>query len=560
MTRKLFSYLPAALASLLMLCGAANAQTRAWLDRDRIATGETATLNIETDQLGASPQYAPLERDFIVSGNTSNRQVQSTGGRTTVRTLFAVALQPRRDGVIGIPALRVGGQTTQPLSLTVAPSAASSPSRAGQVVFIETEADDQDPYVQQAVGVVLRLFYAVPLISGQLDLDQPAGAALQKVGDALQFTREIGGRRYNVVERRYLMVPERSGTLTIPAARFQGQGAGGFFDELFGDGKRALQARGAPRVLRVRSAPANAPQPWLPLRDLQLRYVATPQSVRAGEAATVVVQATADGATAAQMPELQLPGGDGAQVFAEPAQSDESFANGRPQVTVTRRFSIVPARAGALRMAGPVLRWWDVRADAARTASLPELTMQVAPGVGAFSAPEVVDGPAPASTGSQHWIRIPGIQDAVGPWALSTAIFALLWLGTLMWGLHRRPAARTSAPAPSVARDVAPGNQGAGLKRALATGDLDEVGEALRATATPPAADLDEVIARLDDTAQREAVQTLRRARWGDGDGAAARNALREAFKRGPRWRKTGRSDERTAAAAVSAIRRTRSS
>ncbi len=522
---------------LLVLSSAAHAQTRAWLDRDRIAMGETATLNIETDQLGATPQYTPLQRDFIVSGNTSNRQVQSINGRTTVRTLFAVALQPRRDGVIGIPALRVGGDITQPLSLTVTPSTASAPSRAGQVVFIETEADDQDPYVQQAVGVVLRLFYSVPLISGELDLDQPDGASLQKVGDDLQFTRDIGGRRYNVVERRYLMVPERSGTLTIPAARFQGQGAGGFFDEIFGDGKRALQARGAPRILNVRSAPASAPQPWLPLRDLQLRYVATPQNVRAGEAATVVVEATADGATAAQMPELQLTGADGAQVFAEPAQSDESFANGRPQVMVTRRFSIVPARAGALRLAGPQLEWWDVRADAARTASLPEMNLQVAPGVGAFSAPAVADEPVQAA--SQRWIRIPGIQDAVGPWALATVIFALLWLCTLWWALHRRPTMHAAPPAALLPPDAAPGKPSANLKRALDTGDLDDVGDALRMMATPLAADLDEVIARLDDTVQRDAVHTLRRARWGDGDGTAARSALRDAFKHGPRWRKS---------------------
>lgn len=524
---------------MLLLTSIANAQTRAWLDRDRIAMGETATLNIETGQLGAAPNYSALQRDFIVSGNTSNRQVQSINGRTTVRTLFAVALQPRRDGVVGIPALPVGGEITQPLSLTVTPSTASMPGRAGQMVFIETEADDQDPYVQQAVGVVLRLFYAVPLISGELDLDQPEGASLQKVGDDLQFTREIGGRRYNVVERRYLMVPERSGSLTIPGARFQGQGAGGFFDEIFGDGKRALQARGAPRILNVRSAPANAPQPWLPLRDLQLRYVATPQNARAGEAATVVVEATADGATAAQMPELQLAGTDGAQVFAEPAQNDESFANGRPQVKVTRRFSIVPARAGVLRLAGPKLDWWDVRADSTRSASLPELSLQVAPGVGGFSAPAVADAPAQLAQSAQRWIRIPGVQDAVGPWALATVIFALLWLSTLMWGLHRRPTAETATMTAPLHPDTPPGKSFVDLKRALDTGDLDDVGDVLRAMAIPVAADLDDVIDRLDDSAQRDAVQTLRRAQWGDGDGVAARSALRDAFKQGPRWRKT---------------------
>src|SRR3546814_12167707 len=79
------------------------------------------------------------------------------------------------------------------------------------------------------------------------------------------------------------------------------------------------------------------------------------------------------GATAAQFPEIELPSIDGAQVFAEPAQVDETFDNGRPSVKVTRKFSIVPSRSGALRIPGPRIAWWDVRAAAARTASPPDL-------------------------------------------------------------------------------------------------------------------------------------------------------------------------------------------
>src|SRR3546814_5675413 len=104
-----------------------------------------------------------------------------------------------------------------------------------------------------------------------------------------------------------------------------------------------------------------------PLRGLGLRYLATPQHARAGEAATITIEARAEGATAAQFPEIELPSIDGAQVFAEPAQVDETFDNGRPSVKVTRKFSIVPSRSGALRIPGPRIAWWDVRAAAART-------------------------------------------------------------------------------------------------------------------------------------------------------------------------------------------------
>lgn len=519
-------------AALLVASLGAAAQPRAWLDRDRIGAGETVTLNIETTA-AAAPDYTPLQREFAVSGNSSRRQFELLNGVGTTRSLYAVALQPRRDGLLTIPSLAVGNQRTQPLSLLVTAAAAAPAARVGDDVFIESEADDQDPYVQQAVGWVVRLYSAVPLVSGQIDQAAPDGASLQRVGDDAQYTRQLGNRAYTVVERRYLLVPERSGSLTIPGASFEGRGAAGFFDDLFGNRGGALQARGAPRVLRVRAAPASAPQPWLPLHDLQLRYAATPQDLRAGNAATLTIEATADGATAAQMPELQLPAIDGVQVFPEPVQADEGFSNGRPRVKLTRRFSLVPTRAGAVQLPGMRVGWWDVRAGAARQASVPPLTWQVAAGENA-ATPAM---PAAARDDARDAPVTRAIGSANRAWVIASLLFAALWLLTLVWALqHRaRPAASSEAsmPAPESPSPPSP----AGLKRALDRGDFTEVADSLRALARPPARDIDEVIERLDDPAQRAALEAMQRARWGDGDGVAARAVLRSAFARGPRWR-----------------------
>lgn len=522
---------------LLLAAIVAQAQTRAWLDRDRIALGETVTLNIETDQLVGVPDYNPLLKDFDLSGHSSRRQVEISNGQTRTITLYAVALRPMRDGVIGIPALRIRNQLTQPLTLTVAPNVVAA-SRARGETFIESEVDDPDPYVQQPVRFSVRLHSAIPLISGQLDQAAPEGATLQRIGDDLQYSREVGGRRYFVLERRYLLIAERSGTLTIPGARFQGHGVGDLFDELLGNRRRALDTAAPSRTMYVRAVPANAPQPWLPLRDLRLRYTATPQQVRAGEATTVAVEAVADGASAAQLPELQLTAADGAQIFAEPARIDESFAAGRPQATVTRRFSIVPARAGTLRVAGPRLAWWDVDAGAARTAMLPTLTLQVAPGVGNFAAPP--PAPADAASADDGRIRVPGVQGRILPWALATVLFAVLWFVTLWWGLHRQPhatATPTAAAAPATS-----GAAQAHFKRVLDAGDLGEIADRLCALAVPPVDSLDELRGRLDSEPQRAAIDMLQRARWAGGDAAAARTAVRAAFKHGPQWRQSAPS------------------
>ncbi|MGY3265666.1 BatD family protein [Lysobacter sp. HA35] len=546
---------------LLAFATVAGAQTRAWLDRDRIAVGETTTLNVETDANDA-PDYAPLLRDFDLSGQASQQQLQWVNGQISRRSLYAVALRPRRDGLLSIPSLHVGGANTQPLTLLVTP-APNTPTVSGNAdVFIESEADAQDPYVQQSVGWVVRLYSAIPLIAGQLDQPEPTGASLQRVGDDVQYRRVVGGRSYVVTERRFMLVPERSGELVVPPASFEGRGTGNAFDQLFGDGQSALHAVARPRILHVRAIPANAATPWLPLRGLTMRYLEQPNQARAGGASNIVVEVEADGAGAAQLPDLQITAPDGAQVFPERPQSDESMVDGRPHVREQRRFSIVPSRAGTLSIPGPRIDWWDSRAGEARSTQLPPITLAVAPGAPSENAASRGEAPSgvPSASG-------PDRRMLIGVVAVLTA---LLLVGAGLW--RSRSARRdqmvvstaprvtatptysptsTSSPPPF----PAPGNVAQpppiptrtaeatstatepGLKRALELGDLSDIDAALRTLAGGDTLDLEAVAARLDDAAQRDAVDRLRRARWGGGDPADARARLRAAFASGPRWR-----------------------
>ncbi len=548
-----------ALAALLGLAASlgpvaqAAAETRAWLDRDSVGVGETVTLNIETDQRSAEPDYAPLQGAFGLSAQTGSRQMQVSNGTVSIRSLFGVALSPRRAGEMTIPALRVGNELTAPLRLSVGTAAAATPApgptaqgrdaQGSEAAFVETVVDDPRPYVQQSVGVVVRLYFSTQLASGQLDLDTPDGASLQRIGDDVNSVKAVNGRQYNVVERRFLLVPERSGPLQLPGARFSGRAVGGFFDDYFGRGNGELDARSASTTLQVRAMPAGAPQPWLPLRNLSLRYTATPQRAVAGEAAQIVVEATATGATQAQFPELPTPSVPDAQVFAEPPQADDRFVGGSPQLRLTRRYSVVPNRAGPLVVPGLQVQWWDVGAGAVRSATLPDVTLQVAPGSGSFAAPASTAAASPArapAAAADPALALPARARWPWPWIAAAAVFALLWLGTLAWALGRRRPLRPAsdgAPPAAAARGPGPARQGmAELRRALDTGGFDEVAQALCGLAG--VGDLDAVVGRLDDPAQREAVLQMQRARWGGaGDGPAARAALRTAFAGGPRWR-----------------------
>ncbi|MCM2525806.1 BatD family protein [Stenotrophomonas maltophilia] len=534
-------------ALLLWLPLLAWAQPRAWLDRDRIALGDTVMLNVESDQ--GTPDFTPLRTDFNLSGQTSSRQVEWRNGSMQQRTLYGVALSPRRSGALVVPGLQVGSARTAPLTLQVDAAAVAGPD-SNAVAFIETVVDDETPYVQQSVGVVVRLYFASQLASGELVLDTPAGASLQRVGDDRTDVRQVNGRRYNVVERRFLLVPERSGALRLAGARFSGRSAGGFFDDFFGGGDGRMNATGADRTLQVQAQPAQAPQPWLPLQGLQLRYTSAPARAHAGEAANVVVEAIAEGATRAQFTDLPVPDvGNAAQVFAEPAQYEESFNGSTPRLKITRRYSIVPRQPGSLVVPGPRLPWWDVRNGKAQEATLPDLTLAVAAANGGGSAspaplpPIDTQAALPGADGQDSRIaatdpRASGLAERPWPWMGAAIGLALLWLLTLLWGWQRGRRPRVAPPVASkgAVPAVATGRAGvAELRRALDGEGFDQVEAHLCAMAGVDR--IEQVIARLDDPAQRQVLQDLQQARWGgQGDLATLRTRLREVFRDGPHW------------------------
>ncbi len=526
MTRVCVRLLSVLLLSLVM---PANAQTRAWLDRAQITYGETATLNIETDQSVQQVDYRPLQPQFDLGGQTVRRSFQRVNGTSRTISLFAVGIRPRGPGVITVSALQVGIATTEPKRLVVLPPSVL-PATGDADAFVETVLDAAQPYVQQAVGMVVRLHVAVPLLSGQLDQDDPPNASLQRVGEDLQYQRQIGGRRYSVVERRYLLIPERSGPLVIPGARFNGQAVGGFFDDLFGDGRKPLSAAAPLKRLQVQRIPADAPQPWLPLHDLKLRYVEVLRSARVGEALSIELEAIADGASASQLPPLTIPDSSNAQVFADPALIEEQFIDGRPRTTVRRRIVVVPLREGALALPGPRIEWWDAAQGVARTAMLPPLQLQVA--ASTTARPTEITTQAEEEAGTEAKTTRSSWKRRV-PWGLlGFGVFtAVAW----RWRTRAQGRPDVAMQSPETAPEVSAPS----LADALRQGDLAVIAWTLSTEAGLARDDLDGVRAYLDNPAQREAIAQLQASRWGNADANRALVALRTAFAKGARWRRT---------------------
>lgn len=525
------------LALLSLSSTLAQAAARASLQPDRITLGNTATLTIETDEVNVTPDFSVLEQNFVIRGQSSSVQTSLNNGAYSAQTAYAIELEPRTEGVLTVPPITVGSSTTESLSLTVLPVRQGS-AVSGDPIFMEGELGTTTPYVQQAVPYTVRLYFALPLLGGDVTAPAPPNASLQQLGEDRQSQVEIGGRRYGVFERRYLLTPEQSGPLELPAARFRGSaqsgGGNGFFSR-----SQNVTAVGKAFTLEVRPQPADAPQPWLAVRSLGLARADLPASARAGEPLLVEITLSADGATSTQLPDLELPPIDGAQVFPEPAQRQDRIVDGQPLATLKRRFAIVPTRDGSLELPAMRVRYWNIDSDRADEAVLPALTIPVATGAApAVIAPMVPSVPTIAAP--------PGIdqQGELRVWQTSSAALLIALVLALVWGWRRGNGQGSSATPTEVTAD-APVDP-LPLRRALANGDLQAIGDALRQASPPPCLNLGVVIERLVDDGQRAAVLALQRVQWAPtataDDHAQVRAQLRAAFQSGPRWR-SGRQD-----------------
>lgn len=510
----------------------------ATLDRDRVRLGETVNLTLTADRvLGGAPDVRFLERDFDLL-DRSGRSERIAGRSSSVWTF---TLRPRVEGVLGIGSIDWAGGRTEPLSVTVLPAARGS-ADAGDPVYLDVEIDDRSPYVQQAIVFTIRLGYRVALLEGRLEAPDVTDAALRQVGEDLSYQREARGETYRVVERRYVLVPERSGALRIGPARFVGriQGSGGIYGAF-----ESIAEASDPIELDVRPRPDSAATPWVPAQGVIVEMEPPPAQGRLGDPLTLTLRVRASGVLGSQLPALVLPDGDGYQVFPEPDQTEERVEDGVLVVEATRRFVVVPLSGDRLEIVPSSLDWWDVGRDRAARAAIPGVSLELL-------AARAGGGFVPPSDGDEGRAPEPMVIDrspSALPWMLLSLLMGLGWAATTVWLLRRHPRAVVAPLDDATGEDHARrrGGAAARLRRVLAEGDLPAIGDALMRAAPDRAHSLSAVCAQLDDPAQVAAVDAMQAARWHTGDPVAAREQLRRAFGQGPQWRREHGTTRRSA-------------
>ena len=434
-----------------MLAGSASASVDAHLDRGSLRLGEvfTLTLSARDQAMFEEPDVSVLAADFEVLGLSQGQRTTIINGQRDSSRSWQITLAPRRMGRLEVPAVRLGAEASDPLSVMVSDVTAAAGHSAGNsqgsatspALVFEAHVDEAAPYVQEQVVLTLRLESDGSLLEGSMEDPVVQGAIVERLGDDRSELVEVDGLPRQVVERRYALFPQESGALQIEPVVFEGlmrgqsrqsrparrSRFGSFFDDpffddffsssagfsgpssgllepAFGRGGQSVRLSSNAVHLDVQSRPAAAAGVrWLPALSVQLVEIwddASSQApiLRVGEPVNRLIAVHAQGATSAQLPVPELGEVDGARQYTEPSYDDRQEIAGDSVAIRALPTVLIPTRPGKLELPAIELAWWDTEADEARTASLPARTVEVQPAAGfAAASAATVEPPAAGS-------------------------------------------------------------------------------------------------------------------------------------------------------------------
>jgi len=350
---------------------AQDRSVRSSLSSTTITRDESVTLTIVARGLDAELDASSLTQDFDVVGRSSSRELSSiNNSQPTSVVTWALELIPRDSGVFTVPAVMVGDLSTQIHTLTVN----DTPTGAQRDIFIEASVDTQSPWVQSQVMMTLRVFQAIDIVDGGLDVPSGSDLVVERIGEDTRSTATRDGRQYSVTERRFALFPQKSGQIVIEPITLsvsvpaQSDRVRGFFSPT-----RKLIRRTDSITLDVQSRPDSGAAWWLPARSVQLesQWVGDVANATVDQPLTRRVTMRASGVADTQLPDISIPAIDGVSLYAEqPERAMNADSRGLLAEQVIN-WALIPQRAGVLEIPALSVEWFNTESGEMETAVLP---------------------------------------------------------------------------------------------------------------------------------------------------------------------------------------------
>jgi hypothetical protein len=436
----------------------------ATVDKNPVLADESITLSVVASGSASRDAFnaSPLNADFIVGRTSVSSQTQMINFDTTRTTIWTTSLIPRKPGRFVIPAFTIEGKSSDPINMMVLPVSARQ-STEGRDVYVTTEVDTHETYLQQQVRYTAKLYLARDLQRGSLSAPTLENGEIRQIGKDAEYTDIVDGKRYRVIERTFAVIPQKSGTFTIQGPIFEGevvqgrQQSFGFFNR-----SKTINRVGPAQEVSVKPIPANYKGTWLPSEYVELHEEWQPDTneFTVGEPITRTLTLTAVGVDEAQLPAINSQYPAGVKVYPNQPSTTTIEKDDTLIAQRTETIAIIPSQAGEFTIDEVKVPWFNIVSGQIEYAVLPKRTITV---IGAAnsspppSSPEALQNTSPKTPVTTDTNISPIDTNPVvykdGWWSISSWILLTLWLltaiGWLIYANRRNHGAKLMTDVPS---------------------------------------------------------------------------------------------------------------
>ena len=422
-----------ALALMLMMILAvpvAIAEVKVSIDRNPVQVNESFQLVFSLDHNpDKDPDFSILQQHFQVINNNRSSSISIINGKYQRSVNWTLQLIAKQIGEYMIPAIRFGQERTRPFQIKVEPSSlASVPHKQ---LLLEFEADRQNVPVQAQVILKLRLLSSRNLSAYQFgDISiQDLDAVLEPLGEVRQFQTRIADQSFLVLEKRFALFPQQSGSLVIPPVAAEVRLTSGSAFDPFKTGGKIQRVQSQSLTIDVEPIPQTASAShWLPAKQIELReqWQGDLNSLVAGEPITRTLTLVANGLTAAQLPDFVFDPIDGVKQYPDQPALQNSRAGDGITGQRVQKVALIPGSAGNYRLPEVNIPWWNTQSGKMEMATIPARDIVV--NAATIEHSSIVNGSKPLMTGSQT------VENQNPFWLWMSLLLAIGWaLSALYW-------------------------------------------------------------------------------------------------------------------------------
>lgn len=408
------------------------AQVYATVSKDRVTQNELFRLTIVADKKVSSDalDLSVLDSDFQTLGQPSfATSINIINGKRSTRSEWNLNIAAKRTGVVTIPAFSVEGEQSQPIALQVVNDSAAPSNQ--ELVQINTYFDDMTLYPNQSTLMHVELIIKADtrrLQDPQITPPSATGVQLESASEPIQNQQIINGVQSTVVKQDFRITALQPGEFKVIEPQFESQ----LLYSGYNNATRmiALKTQAKSFTLTVLEKPEQYRGVWLPTSNLSLvqewqdsagnTLQAAQETLHVGDPITRVISLTVRGVAQEQIPAISMDYPNSVRVYAE-KPSYQTLDNGDIQMTLKQ--VLIANQSGEITLPGVSVKWWDTKAKTERKSVLTEKTIHVLPQTQSNVAPVL---PTQTLAAEAH-------PTSPGYWPYLTALFALLWIATLVW-------------------------------------------------------------------------------------------------------------------------------